>query len=143
MKMTTITMILSLLLIGGVTASQNTYASGVDTKDLEISITDDSTKVYTMVDQMPQIIGGIGEVYKQIRYPQIALTNRTEGKVFVQFVVNENGEVENPKVLKDIGHDCGNAAIEAIQKVKFTPGVLNGDPVAVSYTLPVTFRIGN
>ena len=136
-------MILSLLLISGLAIAPSIFASDVDTIDLEISITDDSTKVYTMVDQMPQIIGGIGEVYKQISYPKIALKNRTEGKVFVQFVVDEHGKVESPKVLKDIGDDCGKAAIEAIQKVNFTPGVLNGEPVAVSYTLPVTFRMGN
>ncbi len=104
--------------------------------------TDDSTKVYTMVDQMPQIIGGIGEVYKNITYPTKALNNRTEGRVFVQFVVNKDGKVKNPKILKDIGDGCGDAAIAALQNVNFTPGVLDGVPVSVSYTLPVTFKMG-
>ncbi len=143
MNKTKTTFILSVLLMCGVVAAPHNMASNADYKHLEISITDDSTKVYNMVDQMPQIIGGIGEVYKNISYPKTALNNRTEGKVYIQFVVDEHGKVINPRVLKDIGDDCGNAAIAALEKVNFTPGLLDGEPVAVSYTLPVIFKMGN
>lgn len=60
---------------------------------------------------------------------------------FVRFVVDESGNVKNPEVLKDIGAGCGEAAIEGIKKVKFTPATNGGQPVSVYYTLPITFKI--
>lgn len=104
---------------------------------------EDSSKVYTIVEQMPQIIGGISELYSAIVYPNEALDQRIEGKVFIQFIVNTEGEVTEPKILKDIGFGCGKAAIQALNNIKFTPGVHEGEKVHVAYTLPVTFRMGN
>jgi TonB family protein len=101
----------------------------------------DSSQVFSMVEQMPQIIGGISELYKSIEYPREARDLHVEGKVFVQFVVDTEGNVKEPKVLKDIGFGCGEAALEAIQSIKFTPGIQNGVEVPVNYTLPVSFKL--
>ena len=101
----------------------------------------DSVKIYEVVDQMPEVEGGIQEVYKHIKYPQAAVTRRIEGRVFIKFIVDENGKVKNPEVVKDIGSGCGDAAIDGIKKVKFTPGKLAGKPVQVYYTLPINFQI--
>lgn len=69
--------------------------------------------------------------------------NNVEGRVFIRFIVDENGEVQEPEILKDIGAGCGEAAIEGIKQLKFTPGTQNGQPVSVYYTLPVTFKLQN
>lgn len=106
-------------------------------------VADDSVTIYDVVDQMPEIDGGIKEVYKNIEYPRAAIAGRVEGRVFVKFVVDENGDVKNPEVIKDIGAGCGQAAVEGIKKVKFTPGKLQGKPVKVYYTLPVSFKINS
>jgi len=103
----------------------------------------DTTEVLTMAEVMPEIVGGLKEVYKNIDYPSAAIQNNIEGRVFIRFVVDENGDVKNPEVLKDIGAGCGEAAIKGIKKVKFTPGKQNGQPVSVYFTLPVTFKIEN
>jgi len=58
-------------------------------------------------------------------------------------VVDKEGNVRDPKVLRDIGGGCGEAAIEAVKEVKFTPGRLNGEAVNVQYSMPVTFRLEN
>lgn len=94
-----------------------------------------------MADVMPEIVGGLKEVYKNIKYPRAASMNNVEGRVFVRFIVDENGNVKKPEVLKDIGAGCGEAAIEGIKKVKFTPATNGGQPVSVYYTLPITFKI--
>jgi protein TonB len=114
----------------------------VDNPASEIAV-EDSVKIYDVVDQMPEIEGGIKEVYKNIEYPRAALARRVEGRVFVKFIVDENGNVKNPEVIKDIGAGCGEAAIEGIKKLKFTPGKLKGKPVKVYYTLPVSFKINS
>jgi protein TonB len=101
----------------------------------------DTAEVLTMADVMPEIVGGLKEVYKHIKYPRAASMNNVEGRVFVRFIVDENGNVKKPEVLKDIGAGCGEAAIEGIKKVKFTPATNGGQPVSVYYTLPITFKI--
>jgi protein TonB len=61
----------------------------------------------------------------------------------VQFVIDERGNVNNPVVVRGIGGGCDEAAVEAVKKAKFTPGMQRGRPVKVSYTLPVTFRLSS
>lgn len=103
----------------------------------------DSVIIYDAVDEMPEIEGGFQEVYKHIKYPKAAISRRVEGRVFIKFIVDENGKVKEPEIVKDIGAGCGDAAIEAIQKVKFIPGKMAGKAVNVYFTLPVTFQIQN
>lgn len=99
--------------------------------------------VHTVVDQMPEIEGGLPALYKEIEYPKEAVKNNISGRVFLQVIVDENGNAQNPKVIRDIGGGCGEAAAEAITKVNFKPGVHKGEKVKVKYSLPVTFRIEN
>ena len=63
------------------------------------------------------------------------------GKVIIRFYVDVDGTVRNPEVIKDgIGGRCGEAAISAIKKMpKWKPGMQNGTPVKVYFTLPVAF----
>lgn len=103
----------------------------------------DDTEVYTVVDEMPEMIGGMETLYKAIKYPRAASQNGIEGRVFIQFVVDKNGNVRDEKVLRDIGGGCGEAALEAVREVKFTPGKKDGVAVNVQYSLPVTFRLEN
>ncbi|NGP87411.1 energy transducer TonB [Fodinibius halophilus] len=100
-------------------------------------------KVYTVVDKMPEIKGGLPALYKEIDYPKEARRKGISGRVYLQVIVDENGDVQDPKVLKGIGGGCGEAAIDAIKDVKFTPGQQGGKAVKVKYSLPVTFRIEN
>lgn len=103
----------------------------------------DTVEVLTIAEVMPEIEGGIQELYKKIKYPRAAQMNNVEGRVFIRFIVDENGEVQEPEILKDIGAGCGEAALEGIKQLKFTPGTQNGQPVSVYYTLPVTFKLQN
>jgi TonB family protein len=63
--------------------------------------------------------------------------------VYVQFIVNENGDVEDPRVIRGIGGGADEAALEAVRDAKFKPGVQRGRPVRVQYSLPIVFRLGN
>lgn len=98
-------------------------------------------EIFVIVEQMPELIGGIEELQRHVRYPEIARRAGIEGRVIIQFVINERGEVENPVVIRGIGGGCDEAAIEALYKVRFTPGMQRGRPVKVRYTIPVQFRL--
>ena len=98
---------------------------------------------FTVVENMPELIGGLAGLQSSITYPEMARKAGIEGRVFLQFIVNERGEVENPRVIRGIGGGCDEEALKAIQKAKFKPGLQRGRPVRVQYNLPVVFKLQN
>ncbi len=98
---------------------------------------------FVLVEQMPELIGGLQALQREVRYPERALRANIEGRVIVQFIVNERGEVENPQVIRGIGGGCDEEAIRVVKQAKFKPGMQRGRPVRVQYNLPVIFRIRN
>lgn len=102
---------------------------------------EDPEEVFVVVERMPELIGGLEGLQRNIVYPEIARLAGIEGRVTVQFIIDERGNVVNPVVVRGIGGGCDEAAIEAVKKARFTPGMQRGRPVKVSYTLPVTFRL--
>jgi TonB family protein len=104
-------------------------------------------QVYTYVEQQPRFRGGgIDSIFAYlaatVRYPQEALTQRLEGRVFISFVVGTTGAVEEAQVLKGTHPLLDAEALRVIQSMPaWTPGRQLGRPVRVSYTLPITFRL--
>lgn len=102
---------------------------------------DGEDDVLTFAEEMPEIVGGIEELYKHLRYPRQAVDTGTEGRVVVQFIIDEEGQVHDPEILRDIGSGCGHAAVEAVKEIEFTPAKQNGRPVRIRYSLPISFRL--
>jgi periplasmic protein TonB len=90
---------------------------------------------------MPELIGGLEAVQDLIRYPEMARRANIEGTVHLQFIVDENGRVVDPVVVRGIGGGCDEAALEAVRQVRFRPGVQRGRPVKVRFSIPVRFRL--
>jgi periplasmic protein TonB len=101
----------------------------------------DQPSTFVIIDRMPEPIGGWRRVQQALQYPEAARKARIEGEVLVQFIVNEQGDVVDPVVLKGIGNGCDEAAITAIQQVRFKPGMMQGKPVKVRLERIVTFKI--
>ena len=103
-------------------------------------------EVYSVVDTMPQYPGGDSAlmtfIARNIDYPIAARMDGVKGKVYVGFVVNSMGKVENIRILRGIRADLDSASVDVMKKVgDWKPGILNGKNVSVSYTLPVRFEI--
>ena len=105
-------------------------------------------KVYTYVEQMPQLPGGGGNgaivaaIQKATKYPPLALRNQVEGRIFVSFTVNAQGDVSDVKVVKGLGSGLDEETVRAVKTLpKFIPGKQNGRAVSVSFTVPITFKI--
>ncbi len=64
-----------------------------------------------------------------------------EGRVILQFIVDEQGRVTKPKVIRGIGGRCDEEALRALQTVHFQPGTQSGKRVKVKMSLPITFRL--
>lgn len=90
---------------------------------------------------MPEPIGGIEAIYKNIKYPDMARKAGIQGRVYAIVFVNEEGDVEDVKILKGIGGGCDEAAVEGIKKSKFKPGTNGGVPVKVKLSIPIVFKI--
>ena len=102
---------------------------------------EEEEQFFIVVENMPQLIGGIGNLQRQVQYPEMARRAGIEGRVTIQFIVNEKGEVENPRVIRGIGGGCDEAALRVVSNAKFTPGLQRGRPVKVQYSLPIIFRL--
>lgn len=111
----------------------------IDTSELESFESEDA---FTVVEQMPELIGGLVPLQASIQYPEMARRAGIEGRVYVQFVVNEEGDVENPRVIRGIGGGCDEEALRVVREAKFEPGMQRGEPVRVAYSLPFVFRLG-
>ncbi len=98
-------------------------------------------EIFVVVEQMPELIGGIEELQKEIKYPEMARQAGVNGRVFVQFVVDEVGNVTNPVVLRGIGGGCDEEAMRVIKKAKFKPGKQRGKAVKVRYVIPIVFKL--
>lgn len=122
------------------------------------------TTVFTVVDEMPRFPGCevlydslsqrndcaqkrlLEFIYQHIGYPEEARVNNIEGTVVVRFVVEKDGSVSTPSVVRDIGGGCGAAAVQAvdamnIRGVQWIPGKKEGKAVRVAFTLPVKFKL--
>lgn len=96
---------------------------------------------FVVVEQMPILIGGIQSLQQKIKYPEMARKAGIEGRIIIQFIVNERGEVENPHIIRGIGGGCDEEALQVVQQAKFKPGLQRGRPVRVQYSLPIVFKL--
>ncbi|MDX1530874.1 MAG: TonB family protein [Rhodothermales bacterium] len=93
------------------------------------------------VDQPPELIGGLEGLTRQVRYPELARRAGIEGTVCLQFVVDEDGGVRDVEVVRSAHRLLDEEAVRAVRAAAFRPGVQDGEPVAVRFTLPVAFRL--
>ena len=102
--------------------------------------------VFEVAEVMPEFPGGTPALFefisRHLQYPQEAIDNQTEGRVVLQFVVDKEGKVSNIQVKRSIDPALDQAAIDVIRTLPdWKPGMQNGQPVNVRYTLPVVFKL--
>ena len=95
---------------------------------------------------MPEFPGGevalMNFLRRNLRYPERAAMKRIEGRVVVQFIVDEKGKVGEIKVKESVDKDLDKEAVRICRTLpNFSPALLHGEPIKVWFTLPVTFRI--
>ena len=79
---------------------------------------------------------------KNINYPSISQENGVQGRVIVQFVVNTDGSIVDPVVMRGVDPHLDKEALRVIKMMpKWSPGKQRGKPVRVKYTVPVMFRL--
>ncbi|OKZ42241.1 MAG: hypothetical protein BHV82_03345 [Odoribacter sp. 43_10] len=120
--------------------------SEVQTKDSSTTASETSETPLEVAEIMPEFPGGtealLSFIKDNLEYPQKAIDEQTEGRVIIRFVVNSNGEISDPTILKGINKNLDQAAIDVINKLpRWKPGQQDGQPVSVRFTLPIVFKL--
>ncbi|RLD59293.1 MAG: energy transducer TonB [Bacteroidetes bacterium] len=107
---------------------------------------EEETQIFTVVESMPGFPGGDAARMKylasNIKYPTLARESGIQGRVFVTFVVETNGQVTDVKILRGIGGGCDEEAMRVIKNMpKWNPGKQRGKSVRVQFNMPILFKL--
>jgi protein TonB len=113
-----------------------------------VAVEEDPTRVWITVEQQPEFPGGLSEmmkfVNKHIKYPSAARRMSIAGTVFISFVVNADGTIDQIETIKGIYADCDKEAMRVIGKMPaWKPGKQNGKAVKVRFVLPIKFALSD
>ena len=81
-------------------------------------------------------------IAQNVKYPAEAVEKKIEGTVIVQFGINEQGKVTNPKVMRSIDPALDAEALRVVAQIPaFIPAKQNGKPVSSDFVLPIRFKL--
>src|ERR1700743_114256 len=100
------------------------------------------------IQVLPQPYGGEAAwakfLQRNMRYPQQAIEAKAEGKVFLSFVVEKDGHISDIVVERGVGHGLDEEAVRVLKSAPaWKPGIQNGHPVRVKFTMPITFQLND
>jgi protein TonB len=120
----------------------------VGNSDVKQVVEENPNQIFTAVEQAPNFPGGDGAfgkyLQKNMRYPAIARENNVQGRVVLTFVVERDGSLTDIKVLRSLGSGTDEEAVRVLKaSPKWKPGIQNGRPVRVQYSIPVNFTLAS
>ena len=120
----------------------------VGNSDVKQVVEENPNQIFTAVEQAPSFPGGDGAfgkyLGKNIHYPAIARENNVQGRVVLTFVVERDGSLTDIKVLRSLGSGTDEEAVRVLKaSPKWKPGIQNGRPVRVQYSIPVNFTLAS
>jgi len=123
---------------GGKGATEGTATSGPSNEPVSI----------VGLQQMPEPYGGAGAwskfLQRNLRYPDMATDQHAQGRVYVSFIVEKDGHLSNIVVDRGAGYGMDEEAVRVLKLAPaWKPGIQNGQPVRVKYTLPINFILGD
>ena len=95
---------------------------------------------------MPEFPGGMDKLLQfindNVQYPTKAQAERIQGRVIVQFIVDENGYIIEPNIVRSVEPSLNEEALRIIKMLpQWKPGTLKGKAVKVKYAVPVAFKL--
>ncbi len=114
------------------------------------------SEAMSRLDALPEPAGGMESIQRQILYPETALYLGLQTRVIVGFVVGADGQTYDVHVVRTVDEeeiisldkdirealkDLEHHAMRAIWRTEFNPGTIDGTPVAVQTSWPITFRL--
>ena len=108
----------------------------------------DTGKIFTTVENLPKFPGGtkglMHYLSTTLKYPEQAKKAKTQGMVFVNFIVEKDGSISHVKVLRGIGNGCDEEAVRVVKNMpRWKPGTQRGKAVRTSFNIPIKFFLSN
>jgi protein TonB len=110
-------------------------------------VEDNQVYDFVSIETPPSFPGGINKFYayvgKNVKYPPMAAENNIQGKVFLSFVVEKNGDLTDIQLAgKKLGGGTDEEAMRVLKaSPRWSPGIQNGKPVRVKYNIPISFTL--
>lgn len=110
-------------------------------------VTTDEVFDFQVVDKKPKYPGGMTSlqsyINRSLKYPQVSRENNSQGRVIVRFIIDSNGIVISPQVVRSSGDFyLDMEAVRVIESMpKWKPGKHKGKPVCVYFTMPIVFSL--
>lgn len=100
-------------------------------------------KIFTVAEQMPTFKGNVNQwLSNNLQYPPQAAENNIQGRVIVKFVVGRDGSVSQAQIARGVDPSLDREALRVVNSMpKWNPGMNNGQPANVWFTLPITFKL--
>ncbi|MFI5158574.1 MAG: energy transducer TonB, partial [Sphingobacteriales bacterium] len=103
---------------------------------------------FKSLEVMPVPYGGASAwskfMSKNLRYPDMAIDQHIQGKVWVSFVIEADGSLSHFKVERGVGYGLDEEALRVLKLAPaWKPGIQNGHPVRVQYTIPINFQLSD
>jgi protein TonB len=107
---------------------------------------DESVHLPGGLDVMPEPVGGVSAwakfLNKNLRFPSAAQEEGISGKVILSFIIEKDGHLSNITVDRPAGHGFNEEALRVLKLAKaWKPGMQNGQPVRVKYSIPINFQL--
>ncbi len=102
---------------------------------------DDTEEIFVVVEEMPEMIGGLAALLKDLVYPPMAQKAGLEGTVIVRVIIDEEGNPQEPVVLRSVQRLLDAEAMRAVMLQKFKVARQRGRPVKVYFSIPVRFTL--
>ncbi len=107
---------------------------------------DETVHPFGSIEVLPQPDGGMAGwakfLQKNLQYPALARENNISGKVFVSFIVEKDGQLTDIKIVRGLGYGLDEETIRVLKLAKaWKPGIQNGHPVRVAYSIPFAFQL--
>lgn len=126
------------------------YETAIDIKELsdnkktEIQLND--KRIYNEVEVMPSFPGGESALSQfisaNLRYPVVAQESGIQGRAIIRFVVTRTGSTSDVIVVRGFDPSCDKEAVRVVKAMpKWNPGIQDGNPVDVYFTLPISFTL--
>ncbi len=113
---------------------------------IEEEVLEEDFPVFTVVEQQPEFPGGSSKMMRyignKVQYPQIAIENKIEGRVYIRFIVEKDGSISNVEAIRSPHESLEKEAIRVVSNMpKWTPAKQRGKNVRAQFTLPINFRL--
>lgn len=128
------------------TEDQTEYIDIAEVENIVVEEEPQEEAPFMVVEDMPEFPGGTAALLeylqKNIKYPPICRENNIQGRVLIQFIVNKDGSIVEPEVVRSVDPYLDKEALRVISTMpNWKPGSQRGKAVRVKFTVPVNFRL--